>query len=166
MDSPISNLVQSYTTLASSVIEKWTELASKAASKADAGAYDATSAAEDAAAGATLAAEAAGLWAEWAYESLTTLMGVEGGSYTSESEPFKAEEGSALKLAGPLARGPGGVTLPLNAVTINPEQLDSDDTEFTLRADGSGLRGGTYVGEVEATTDTGTSRVAVWITIP
>ncbi len=166
MESPISNLVQGYATLASSVLEKWIELASKAASKADAGAYDATTAAEDAAAGATLAAEAAELWAEWACESFTSLMGVAGGSNIVESQPFEADEGATLKLAGPLARGPGGVQLPLSALSIDPEQLDSEDTEFTLRADGSGLRGGTYVGEVEATTDTGTSRVAVWITIP
>ena len=79
-------------------------------------------------------------------------MGVEGGSYTgSESEPFKAEEGSALKLAGP-----GSPEVPAECMLdlrrdhqhADPQPNscpDSDDTEFTLRADGSGLRGGVSV---------------------
>jgi hypothetical protein len=166
MSSRASDVIEGYTTLASSMLERWSALASKAASRVDAGAYDATSAAEDAAAGATLAVEGAELWATWACEALAKLAGVEGGPNIAKSQPFHAPAGATLELAEPLVKGPGLSQLPISAVTIEPPQLGPGDTLFTLRADGSGYRGATYVGKVNATTDAGTTTVTVWITIP
>jgi hypothetical protein len=166
MSSPASDVVEGYTTLASSMLERWSALASRTASKVDAGAYDASSAAEDAAAGATLAAEGAELWAAWVCEAFAKLAGVEGEPNIAKSQPFHAPAGAALELAEPLVKGPGLAQLPISAITIEPTQLGSQDTVFTLRADGSGYRGGTYVGKVNAATDAGTTTVTVWITIP
>jgi hypothetical protein len=167
MDSRVSDLVQGYTTLASSLFERWSGLASRAASKMDAGAYDAASAAEDAAAGASLAAEAGWLWTEWMCEAYAKLTGLEGRPNIARSRPFEAPAGARLELAGPLVKGPGLAELPVSAVSLDPAQLGPAETEFTLRADGSGYRGATYVGEVKATTDEGkTTVVSVWITIP
>jgi hypothetical protein len=166
MSSRVSDVIEGYATLASSMLEQWSALASKAASKADAGAYDATSAAEDAAAGATLAAEGAGLWAAWAYEAFAKLAGLEGGPNIAESQPFHAPAGATLELAEPLVKGPGLAQLPVSAVSIQPPQLGSEKTAFALRADGSGYRGATYVGKVNATTDAGTTAITVWITVP
>src|SRR4051794_36643787 len=146
MSSRVSDVIEGYTTLVSSMLEQWSTLASKAASKMDAGAYDATSAAEDAAAGATLAAEGAGLWTAWACEAFAKLAGLEGGPNIAESQPFHAAAGATLELAEPLVKGPGLGELPVSAVSIEPEQLGPQDTAFTLRADGSGYRGATYVG--------------------
>jgi len=167
MDSRVSDFVQDYNALATSLLERWSGLASRAASKMDAGAYDATSAAEDAAAGARLAAEAGWLWTEWMCETFAKLAGFEGGPNIAESQPFEAPKGSSLELAGPLLKGPGLAELPVSAVTIRPPQLGPKQTEFTLRADGSGYRGGTYVGQVNATTEKGkATAVTVWISIP
>lgn len=166
MESPISNIFQSYTATATSMLEQWSALASKSASKMDAGAYDAASAAEDAIAGTTLAAEGAWLWTAWACEAFAKLYGLEAGPNIAESQPFPAAKGASLKLAGPLAKGPGLDRLPASAVTIEPEQLGPDEEQFVLRANGSGYRGATYVGLVEATTAAGTEVVPVWVTIP
>jgi hypothetical protein len=167
VSSRVSDVVRGYTTLASSLLERWSALASKAASKVDAGAYDATSAAEDAVAGATLATEAAGLWAAWTGEAFAKLAGLERGPNIAKSQPFHSPAaGAKLELVGPLTKGPGLAQLPLSAVSIQPPQLGSEDTEFRLRGDGSGHRGATYVGKVNATTDAGTTAVTVWITIP
>jgi hypothetical protein len=164
--SRVSDAVRSYTTLASSLFDRWSALASTAASKVDAGAYDATSAAEDAAAGATLAAEAAALWTSWTWEAFTKLAGLEGGANIAESQPFHAPAGATLELAGPLVKGPALQQLPVSAVSIQPAQLGSAETKFTLRADGSGHRGATYVGKVNATTGAETTAITVWITVP
>jgi hypothetical protein len=164
--SRMSDVIQSYTTLASSLFERWSALASKTASKVDAGAYDASSAAEDTAAGAMLAAEAAGLWTAWTCEAFAKLAGLEGEPNIAESQPFTAPAGATLELAGPLVKGPGLDQLPVSAVTIHPPQLGAGETEFTLRADGSGYPGATYVGKVNATTAAGTTPVTVWITVP
>lgn len=166
MGSRVSDVVQGYTTLASSLLERWSTIASRAASKMDAGTYDAASAAEDAAAGATLAAEAGWRWTEWMYEAAAKLSGYEGGSSIAKSQPFKAPAGAGLELAGPLVKGAGLDALPVSAVSIQPPQLGPEETEFTLRADGSGHHGATYVGKVNATTGAGTTAVTVWITIP
>jgi hypothetical protein len=162
----VSDVVQGYTTLVSSLFERWSTLASRAASKVDAGAYDATSAAEDAVAGTALAAEAAGLWTAWMYEVFAKLAGLEGGANIAESQPFHAPPGAKLELAEALVKGPGLAKLPISAVSIHPPQLDPEKTEFTLCADGSGYRGATYVGKVNATTDAGTTAVTVWVTVP
>jgi hypothetical protein len=166
VESRMSDMVQGYTAYASALLERWGELASRAASKMDAGAYDAASAARDTAAGATLAAEAGWLWTEWMFESLATFTGFEGGANIARSQPFKALAGARLELAEPLVRRPGLDELPVGVVHIHPRQLGPEETEFTLRADGSGHRGGTYVGKVKATSGTESKTVPVWITIP
>jgi hypothetical protein len=164
--SRVSDIVQGYTTLASSMLEQWSAFASKAASRVDAGAYDAASAAEDVAAGAWLATEAAGLWTAQACEAFYTLAGLERSANIVTSQPFHAPPGARLELTDPLVRGTGLDQLPVSAVSIKPPQLGPSETEFTLSADATGYRGGTYAGKVNATTDAGTTAVTVWITVP
>jgi hypothetical protein len=100
------------------------------------------------------------------YEAVAKLAGLEGGPNIAESQPFRAPAGATLELAEPLVKGPGLSQLPVSAVSIQPPQLGSKETKFTLRADGSGHPGATYVGEVKATTDAGTTAIPVWITVP
>jgi hypothetical protein len=168
MASNVSDLVQDYTTFASGLVERWSARASRSASKVDAGIYTASSAVEDAAACATLAAEAGWLWAEWAWQAVADCCGLECVPDAAQSQPFEAPAGAKLKLRAEPTMGPGLDKLP--GVTIHPEQLDPAQTEFTLRTDGTVCRGGTYVGEVEATTDEGkttekTEVLVVWITV-
>jgi hypothetical protein len=166
VETPVRDLVQGYTKLASSLLERWSKLASNAASKIDAGSYDATSAAEDLTAGATLAAEGGLLWAAEACEAVGAPVGWRVKRNIVTSQKFRAPAGSTLELEGPLSKGPELATLPTSVVTLEPPRLAAGETEFRLRADGTGQRGATYVGRVKATTDTGTTRVLVWITVP
>jgi hypothetical protein len=168
MGSRVSDVVQGYTSLASSLLERWNALAAKSASKVDTGTYDATSAAEDLSASVSLAAEGAGLWAAQMFDAAATLAGVEPQANKVESDTFKTSlAGAALELTGPLLKGPGLEALPADAVTIDPAQLAAGATDFVLRADASGYRGATYAGTVKASTAAGaTETVTVWITVP
>jgi hypothetical protein len=161
----VNDAVQGYTTLASSLFERWSALATKTATKVDAGNYDAASWAEDVTAGVTLATEAGYLWVAEAFQAAATLAGVEGGGSIVTSQPFEAPAGASLELAGPLVKGPGLEQLPVSAVTIEPEHLGPDQTEFTLTVDATGYCGATYVGKVNAYTDPGTDPKAVWVWI-
>jgi len=165
MASRVSDLVQDYTTFASGLVERWSARASRSASKVDAGVYTASSAVEDAAACGTLAAEAGWLWAEWAWQAVANCCGLECVPDAAESQPFEAPAGAKLKLRAEPTMGPGLDRLP--GVTIHPEQLEPGKNKFTLRTGGSVCRGATYVGEVEATTDTTEKPevLLVWITV-
>lgn len=166
MGTQVGDIVEGYTTLASSLLERWSKLASKAATKANAGTYDAASAAEDLCAGATLATEGAAQWAAQCCKTLAIVTGQWGGAEKVESPQFSASPGAALTLAGPLVAGPDMDQLPVSAITIEPAQLRPQETAFVLRADATGHQGATYVGEVNATTDAGTTPVTVWIVVP
>jgi hypothetical protein len=165
MEARFSDVLQSYGAVASSLLDRWSALANRSVSRLDAGSFDAGSAVEDTVAGAALATEAAWLWTGWWWESLANLCGLEGQPNIAESQPFHAPEGARLELAGPLVKGPGLAKLPV-AVSIEPTQLEPEDTKFILRVDGTGCRGGTYVGKVKATTEEGPKEVFVWITVP
>jgi hypothetical protein len=162
----VSDIVEGYSTLASSLMERWSELASRSASKADAGTYDAASAAEDLFAGTTLATEAAWEWATQCYRTVAAVACQGESAETVESQHFSAPAGASLTLAGPLVKGPNMDKLPVSAITIEPAQLAPEETTFVLRADATGHRGATYVGKVNATTEAGTIAVTVWITVP
>jgi hypothetical protein len=164
MESRFSDVFESYNTLTSSLLDRWSTLASRSVSRVDAGAATPSSMVQDTVAGATLATESAWLWTAWWWESVAILCGLEAGPNIAESQPFQAPEGAKLELAGPLVKGPGMTRLDV-PVSIEPEQLDPDKTEFKLRVDGTGCRGGTYVGRVKATTEDGTEPVVVWISI-
>jgi hypothetical protein len=168
MGTRVGDVVQGYATLASSLLDRWSAHASQMASKVDAAEYDAACAAEDLTACASLATEGGLLLAAEAWEAFTTLTGCaqEGGIETSQ--PFHAPAGSVLTLTGPLVKGQGLASIPVSAVTIQPSQLASTDTEFTLRVDTRGRKGATYYGKVAASTVAGTPplTVWVWITIP
>jgi hypothetical protein len=160
----MSDIVQGYTSLASGLFERWSELASKSASKVDAGAYGPASAAEDVVAGSWLASEAAGLWTAQTLSAYATLAGYKPQPNIQTSDPFPAPKGAKLELHGPLVRGSDQISP--SAIKIQPPQLNPEQTEFTLKVDATGHRGGTYVGVVNATTDTGTKPVNVYISIP
>jgi hypothetical protein len=164
--SHASDIVQGYATLASSLLERWSSLASSAADKLDAGEYDFATAAEDLSAGASLATEGAAQWAAQTLKAATACTGFGAGSCVVKSEPFRAPAGATLRLAGPLTKGPRLDELPVGAVRIEPSQLGPTETEFTLTVDATGHRGATYVGKVEASTETGSSIVTVWVTVP
>jgi hypothetical protein len=166
MESRVSDIVQAYNDLASSLLARWSEMASKTASKVDAGAYDASSAADDVVAGSWLATEAAGLWAAQTLSAWATLAGYKPKPNIAVSQRFEAPAGAKLVLRGPLAKGPGSDHIPPSKVTLQPEQLQPGEREFKLKADGTGHRGGTYLGVVDATTNAGTEPVYVWISIP
>ncbi|HMD55892.1 MAG TPA: hypothetical protein VKG82_00290 [Solirubrobacteraceae bacterium] len=166
MEARFSDVLQSYNALSSSLLERWSTLANRSASRLDAGSFDPGSAVQDTVAGAKLVTEAAWLWTGWWWESVANLCGLEGQPKIAESQPFYSpDEGATLKLAGPLMKGPGMAQLAA-PVSIEPAQLDPEDTEFKLRVDGTGCRAGTYVGKVTATTEKGPKEVVVWITIP
>ncbi len=166
MEGRFSDVLQSYNAVTSSLLGRWSALANRSVSRLDTGSFNPSSAVQDAVDGATLAADATWLWTGWWWESLANLWGLEGQPNIAESQPFHSpKEGAKLELAGPLVKGPGLATLPV-AVSIEPAQLEPGDTEFILRVDGTGCRGGTYVGKVKATTEEGTEDVFVWITVP
>jgi hypothetical protein len=166
MEARFSDVLQSYNVLSSSLLDRWSRLANRSVSRLDAGSFNPSSAVQDAVAGATLATEAAWLWTGWWWESVANLCGLEGEPNIAESQPFYAPTaGAALELAGPLVKGPGLARLDA-PVSIEPAQLEPEDTRFTLRVDGTGCRGGTYVGRVKATTEEGPEYVVVWITVP
>jgi hypothetical protein len=163
MKSRVSDLVRGYTTLASDLVHRWSGLASRWASEVDAGTYTASRAVEDAAAGATLAAEGSFSWAELTWQAVDKRCGREGDQAPADLGTFQAPAGAKLKLRrGYPNMGPNDI---LAGVTIHPEQLGPEETEFTVRTDGRPCRGGTYVVEVEATTRQGTEVVGGWITI-
>jgi hypothetical protein len=163
----MSDVFESYNSLASTMLDEWSRLGSRAAWKMSAGVYGPSHAADDAAAGATLAAESAWMWTAWTWEAFAKLAGLDGEPNVVQSYPFESPlPGATLDLCGPLARGPGLEQLPVRCVTIEPRQLGPDATEFELHADGSGYCGGTYVGEVNATAAGETKAVHVWISIP
>jgi hypothetical protein len=186
--SRASDIVQGYTTLASTLLGRWNALASKSASKIDAGTYNAASAAEDVVAGAMLSTEAAGLYWVQGFNTLAAILGQEGEGNIAESEPFTAESGSRLELACRPLKGPGLTQLPMSAVSILPVQagaaqatskprsavkiqsvlqLGANESQFQVWADGSGYRGGTYVGTVNTTAPDGTTeQVPIWIIVP
>jgi hypothetical protein len=166
VDSRVSDVVQGYTRLASSLLERWSELASKTASRVDAGAYDAASATEDVIEGSWLATEGAGLWAAQTFSAYATLAGYEPAPNLQTSQPFTAPKGAKLDLLGSLVRGPGPDHIPASAISVQPPQLGPEQTEFTVKVDGTGCRGGTYVGVVSANTEAETKTVDVWISIP
>lgn len=166
MESRVGEVVQGYSALASSLLERWGELASGTAAKLQDGGYDMTSMAEDMTAGASLATEGGLLWMAQTLEALTALYGLQAGPNVVTSQTFHAPAGATLTLAGPLVKGPQLDELPVGVVSIEPSRLGPTETEFTLRADGSGHRGATYVGQVNATTGAGTTQVTVWVTVP
>jgi len=166
VESRLSDVVQGYAKLASSLLERWNTHAANMASKVDAGGYDATSMAEDLTVCASLATEGGLLLMAEGLEAFGGLTGSEVSSSIVTSQPFSAPAGASLTLAGPLVKGAGLDSLPVSAVQIQPPKLGPTEVEFTLRADGAGHRGATYVGTVEASTDAGTTPVTVWITVP
>lgn len=166
MGSRVSDVVESYATLASSLLERWSAHASKLASRVDADEFDAAGAAAEVTECASLATESAFLLAAEALEAVAILTGCEGAGNLETSQPFHAPAVATLRLAGDLAKGPLLHKLPTTALTIQPPRLGPGETEFKLCADTTGHRGATYVGKVEASTDTGTTLVDVWITVP
>jgi hypothetical protein len=163
VELPFSELVRDYTTFASGLVERWGALASRSAAELDAGTYDASSAAEDAAGALTLAAEEGWSWTALTWQAVAKWCGVDYVQNTAESQPFDAPAGAKLTLRAAPTNGPGLETLP--GVTIDPEQLGAEQTQFTLRTDGTVCRGATYVAVVEATTDEGLVELFVWITV-
>jgi hypothetical protein len=157
----VSDVVQGYATLASSLLERWNDLASSAATKVDAGEYDCVSAAQDLTTGASIATEGGLQWASETLEAVAALSGCKGGPNIVTSEPFSAPAGATLELEGPLTKGPTLDQLPVNVVRIEP---GPNAGEFTLTADATGHRGATYVGRVKASTQT--TPITVWIAVP
>src|SRR5271167_5026174 len=149
-----SDVMNSYTALASSLVQRWSAHTSAVAANVEADDYDADKVAADLAACASLATESVLLLAARALDPFGVLSVGAGEPNIVESQPFEAPAGSALKLAGPLLDGLGRDELPVGLVSIQPPQLAAGGKGiFTLRADATGHRGATYVGTVEASSD-------------
>jgi hypothetical protein len=166
-ESPLSDVVRNYVDLASSLLERWSDHASKVAARLDSRDYDTKRAAEDLGTCASLATETGFLLASEAFEAAAILAGCGYDRNIVDSQTFEAPAGATLSLAGPLTRPPGIDQLPESVITIRPDQLESNETEFSLRADATGHRGGTYLGMVKASVGAGAPvMVTVWIVVP
>jgi hypothetical protein len=186
--SRFSDIVQGYTSLASTLVGRWNVLASRSAAKLDAGTYNAASATEDVVAGAVLSTEAAGLYAVEGFKTLAACLGQEGEGSVVESEPFAAPLGAHLELACAPVKGPGLLRLPMSTVSIAAVQaatgrahptlrsavstrptftLPPNQGDFLLCVDTTACQGGTYVATVNATTEAGgTTQIPIWIVVP
>jgi hypothetical protein len=166
MATPLTDVVQDYAKLASSLLERWTEHASMVASKLDAGSYDADGAAADLAATASLATESWFLLAAEALDAAAILTGRQHRPHLVHSTLFSTSlAGATLELPGPLVSG-HGAQLPVSVITLEPAELDPAETDFSLSADATGHRSGTYVGTVEASASGQVEPVRVWIIVP
>jgi hypothetical protein len=159
----LSDVVDGYTSLASSILDRWSNLAGRAAEEFENGEYDAGCAAEDVATGAWLASLGGLEWVEQYCEALETLVGFEeAGSAALTSPPFPAPPGARLKLVTTFQSGPG-------LQFLLPEEISIqwlNDAEFVLRANVTECHGGTYYGVVRAETDSASTDQWVWIAIP
>jgi hypothetical protein len=167
MASPLAEVVQGYSELASFLVKRWTEHASNVAERLDKGAYDADSAAADLAKCVSLTAETGFLLASEALDAAAILSGGQRQPHLVDSVAFSSPlPGAALALEGQLANSLDTDRLPTAVVTIRPAQLAAAAAEFTLRADASGHDAGTYWGKVRARTAAAEGLVKVWITVP
>lgn len=166
MASPLTDVVQGYAELASSLLRRWTDHASMVASKLDAGSYDADGAVADLATTASLATESGFLLATEALDAVAVLTGRQGKPHKVVSTPFSTSlPGAALELAGPLVSGFGS-RLPVDVISVEPRQLGPKATDFRLRANASGHRSGTYVGSVKASAAGEVEQVTIRIIVP
>ncbi len=161
----MGDVVQGYTTLASSLLGQWSDHAAQFAAKVDGGELDGPAMTAELMSCATLATRNGLELMEEAIRAANVLGSGLGAEEKIVSQAFHAPAGAALKLAGPLDKGGGLGTVPVSAVTIEPPKLGPGQTAFTLSVDARELRGGTYVGTVEAFTDVPLP-VIVWVTIP
>ena len=166
MASPLAEVVQGYSELASFLLKRWTEHASKVAERLDGGSYDADSAAADLAKCASLTVESGFLFASEALDAAAILSGGQRQPHLVHSVGFTSPlPGAALSLEGPLDNTLGTDHLPAAVVTISPLQLAAGATDFSLHADATGHDGGTFWGTVRATAGAAQGQVHVWITV-
>ena len=166
MASPLAEVIQGYSELASFLLKRWTEHASKVAERLDDGSYDADSGAADLATSASLTVESWFLLASEALDAAAILSGGQRQPHLVDSVAFWSPlPGAALTLEGPLVNTLDTDQLPAAVVTIRPAQLAAAAADFTLRADATGHHGGTYWGTVRATAPAAQDLVTVWITV-
>ncbi len=165
MGSPMNEVVQGYTKLASSLLEQWGEHASKFAAKVDGGEMDGPAMAAELVSCTTLATRSGLELVDEAMEAAAILTGTLAAEKSAASQTFRAPSGSTLQIRGELELGADLGFIPKSAAAIESEQSDSGDIEFRLRADTTNLRGGTYVGFVDKCPDD-PEPILVWITIP
>jgi hypothetical protein len=165
MSSPMGDVVQGYTNLATSLLEQWGDHAAKLASKVDGGELDGPAMAAELVSCATLATRSGLEMVEEAIGAAAVLSGTLAAKKIVTSQTFHAPAGASLKLDEDLEIGAGIGFVPKQAVTIDPPQLAAGETEFTIKVDTTGVHGATYVGTVEAQTDV-SQQIPVWITVP
>jgi hypothetical protein len=166
MTSPLAEVVQGYSELASFLLQRWTVHASKVAARLDDGSYDADSAAADLAKSISLTVESGFLLASEALDSAAILSGGQRKPHMVDSVGFTSPlPGAALTLEGPLVNGLDTDQLPAAVMTIRPAQLAAAAADFALRADATGHDAGTYWGTVRATAPAAQHLVTVWITV-
>lgn len=166
MASPLAEVVQGYSELASFLLQRWTEHASKVAARLDDGSYDADSAAADLAKSMSLTVESGFLLASEALDAAAILSGDQRQPHLVDSVGFTSPlPGAALSLEGALVNTLDTDHLPAAVVTIRPLQLAAAAADFSLRADATGHRAGTYWGTVRATAPAAEDLAPVWITV-
>lgn len=167
MRSPLGSVAEDWAELAEVLLGRWSEHASAVAERLDAGGYDADQAAADFATTVSLAADC---WVRLAAKGLDAVAILSG----SQCQPHKVRSdvfatalaGATLKLAGGLRNGLGSDELPERVVRVDPSALAPGGTEFSLQADATGHRAGTYTGTVEASRAGEVAAVIVWIVVP
>ena len=165
MGSPLGDVVQGYTKLASSLLEQWGDHASKFAAKVDGGEMDGPAMAAELVSCTTLATRSGLEMVEEAMEATAILTGTLAAEKSAASQTFRAPAGSTLRIRDELELGAELGFIGKGAATIESAQSESGDIEFRLRVDTTDLRGGTYVGFVDKCPED-PEPILVWISIP
>jgi hypothetical protein len=151
METPLTDAVADYVKFASPLLKEWQEHATGVASKLDAGEYNADKLAADLAKCTKLAIETGVGAVMEVLDVMAILTGSQYERITDEHVFSTSLPGAALELAGPLISGSGLDQLSPDDIKILPSpQLGPGATEFRLRADVTGHRGGLYTGTVVA----------------
>jgi hypothetical protein len=130
-------------------LDSWSKHLGKIATKVDGGNYTSADATTDLVECASLAGETVLLLGNQVIEAAAVLTMV--GPEPLETEPFQTKKLTSvrtLKLDGPLTCPLVADQIPAAAVTIDPDELKSNETSFRLRFDPTGFAGVAYFGTV------------------
>jgi hypothetical protein len=160
-----SEVLDGYSELTEELLAAWTPFLSDLSTKLGAGPYGADEAAADFPTAAKLTLQSMIAVGSEAIDAISVMTLGFGETATVDHSKFaKAPTVRSLAVKADL-QSVSGETLPKGDVTIHPDQLPPNETDFTLHADGDGIKARTYDGWVVATDPDGvTSEVSVTVT--
>jgi len=161
-----SEMLESYADRSRELVTAWTPYLDDLSTRLAAGPYGIDDAAADFPAVAKLTVESMVALGGEAFDVLSILtLGIDEKETVGGLMLAKASTTRTLTVKDDLT-SITGETLPKNHVTVDPDHLAPQETEFTLSADVHGVKARTYDGWVVATDPSGaTSEVAVTVTI-